>query len=129
MKASANVKIPFADELAIRVANSLATWGFIGLQVVTIGVWFVINHMYPGLIDNKELGHLDLSISIWTLLLDNVIILSTSVLTRIQSKQFKQLAQVTDHIAALETEHLREHDELLEEMHTHVHRGDTQEES
>ena len=65
------MKLSLADQAAIRLGNTFATWTFVCFQMLLIAIWFVWNPF-----GGAERVGLDLAISIWTLVLDCVILIS-----------------------------------------------------
>lgn len=82
-------QLKFWDKAAIQLAGSLATWKFIGIQMAVIGIWYVVNPYQDPL-----RARLDLAISIWTLLLDNVIILASWMAGQRSQWQLENLERI-----------------------------------
>lgn len=78
------MKISLSDQLAIRLGNTFATWTFVGFQLLVISVWILWDPFH-----NPERVYLDLAVSIWTLILDCVILIS-------QRQASKELARNTE---------------------------------
>lgn len=106
-------KLTFADTVAIRVASTFATWKFLGFQLLMITIWYLVDPLH-----DPTRAELDLAVSIWTLVLDCIILVGS----RQQSKELLRNTEATIKVAEKAAD-------LLDEEHD-VHKKilDTQQE-
>lgn len=80
-------KLSLAERAAILIGGVFSTWTFIGVQLLIIALWYIL---WKG---EKSREYLDLTISIWTLLLDCIILIGTRQASRELSRNTYLTAQ------------------------------------
>lgn len=86
-------KLSLAEKSAVLIGGIFSTWTFIGVQLLIIALWYIL---WKG---DESREYLDLTISIWTLLLDCVILIGTRQTARELSRNTYLTARVVEEMA------------------------------